>query len=270
MGKYEFGLIIPWYQYAAKLPATLEKIAGWRQKHSLNFVLCLVEDNSPEPTSEILENLKTKYGDWCLFHQTGRNKGKGNAIREGATKIQDLTPFLIFTDCDLYYGLDVIKDKILPELRENVDIVILDRSWDSQFHSSSAIRKLLSYSFNHLKTILTGVTFRDSQAGMKGFRTEFLRAVIPVAKINGFAFDVELLSIAQQFRFRVERIPIRRLVSGPADESSVTLLKAFRMIWDLLRIARARYSRAYATPFFLERVTSQLYEIRDEKYGGGA
>ena len=265
MGQFEFGLIVPWFQFADRLPASLEKIAGWRLKHKLNFVLCLVEDCSPDSTPALIESLKAKYGDWCVFHRTSRNKGKGNAIREGAEKIQDHCPFLVFTDCDLYYGLDVIHERILPELRQGADVVILDRSWDKQFHASSALRKFLSYSFNHLKTILTGVTFQDSQAGMKGFRTEFFRGVIPIAKINGFAFDVELLSIALQFRFRVERIPIRRLESGPADESSVTLSNAFRMMWDLSRIARARYSRAYATPFFLERVTRQLYEIKDEK-----
>jgi len=266
MSQHDFGLIIPCYNFAAGLPLSLEKIAQWRSAHGLSFVLCLVDDSSTDATPETMAALQQKYGDWCLIHRTNRNKGKGNAIREGASKLADLAPFLVFTDCDLYYGLNIIQERILPALKEGVDAVIVDRSWNRQFHASSALRKFLSYSFNHLKTILTGVTLEDSQAGMKGFRTEFLRAVIPLAKINGFAFDVEILSIALQYRFRVERIPIRHLHKKSADESSVTPKNALRMLWDLSRIARARFSGAYASPFFLERISKQIYEIRDESF----
>jgi len=268
MTQYDFGLIIPWYKFAAGLPSTMEKIARWRSENKLHFVLCLVDDGSPDSTPALIEELRRKSGDWCIFHRTSRNKGKGNAIREGAEKIATLTPYLVFTDCDLFYGLNVIQDRILPSLREGADAVILDRSWSRQFHSSSPLRKFLSYSFNHLKTILTGVTFEDSQAGMKGFRTEFFQSVIPVAKINGFAFDVEILSIALQYRFRVERVPIRRHVTGEESGTSITLGNAFRMIWDLSRIARARYSGAYSSAFFLERVGKQIYEIREENHKG--
>lgn len=263
--QHDFGLIIPCYNFAAGLPLSVERIAQWRAEHSLHFVLCLVDDSSTDGTYAVMESLREKYGDWCTIHRTSRNKGKGNAIREGAEKLISSSEFLLFTDCDLYYGLHVIHDRILPALKDGADAVILDRSWNRQFHASSPLRKFLSYSFNHMKTILTGVTLEDSQAGMKGFRTEFLRAVIPVAKINGFAFDVEILSIALQYRFRVERIPIRRLQTGPADESSITLKNAFRMLWDLTRIARARFSGAYSTPYFLNRISSQIYEIRPEK-----
>jgi glycosyltransferase involved in cell wall biosynthesis len=230
----------------------------------LNLVVCLVDDGSPDETPRVMEELRAKHGDWLRTHRTSRNKGKGNAIREGAEKLAGLASFLAFTDCDLYYGLNVIPDRVLPALRAGADVVILDRSWDRQFHAGSTIRRFVSYAFNHVKTVLTGVTVEDSQAGLKGFRTEFLNAVIPVAKINGFAFDVELLSIAQSFRFRVERIPIRRLAKHVPEGSSVTLKNAFRMLWDLSRIARAQYSGAYRTPFFSDRITRQIYEIHDE------
>ena len=154
---------------------------------------------------------------------------------------------------------------LLPALHAGADLVILDRSWNRQFHQGSALRRFVSYAFNHVKTVLTGVVFEDSQAGMKGFRTDFLKAVIPVAKINGFAFDVELLSIAVQYRFRVEQIPIRRLASHTPEGSSVTLRNAVRMLLDLSRIARARFSNSYSTPYFEERVARQAYEIVDEE-----
>lgn len=263
MTRYDFGLIVPCFSFAARLPATMERIAQFRAQRGLHFVVCLVDDGSPDDTPRVMEELRAQYGDWLLTHRTSRNKGKGNAIREGAEKLAPLTDFLAFTDCDLYYGLSVLPDRVLPALRAGADLVILDRSWSQQFHASSALRRFVSYSFNHVKTICTGVIQQDSQAGLKGFRTEFFRNVIPVAKINGFAFDVELLSIATRFRFRVEQIPILRRSEPTPEGSSVTLKNAFRMLWDLSRIARAQYSGAYLTPFFRDRVEKQIYEIRE-------
>ena len=261
-----FGLIIPCFNYASRLAASVDRIARFRAARDLRFVVCLVDDGSTDDTPRVMEELRARHGDWLFTHRTSRNKGKGNAIREGAEKLGNLTPFFVFTDCDLYYGLDVIADRILPALQAGADVVILDRSWNKQFNAGSALRRLVSYTFNHVKTILTGVTFEDSQAGMKGFRADFFHAVIPVAKINGFAFDVELLSIAVNYRFRVEQIPIRRLATHTPEGSSVTLRNAVRMLLDLSRIARAQFSNAYSTPWFEERVAKQVYEIRDEEH----
>lgn len=264
MPPYDFGLIVPCYNYAAGLPHALERIAGWKEDRGLRFLLCIVDDGSSDGSQEIAARFQAAHPGWCRLVRLPVNKGKGNAIRRGTDLIAREAPFLLFTDCDLYYGLSVIEDRVLPALQAGADIVILDRSWKRQFHASSMLRKFLSYSFNHLKTILTGVTFEDSQAGLKGFRSDFLRAVLPVARINGFAFDVELLSVALQYRFRVERIPIERQIARGADKTTITARKAARMLWDLLRIARARYSGLYSSAYFSERIRAQVYQVREE------
>lgn len=262
MGGFEFGLIIPCYNYAPLLPATLQRVAQWRQQSGHRFQLCLVDDGSTDATPLLLEEFRAKNPDWCVTALAERNGGKGAAIRRGAALCDGNTPYLLFTDCDLHYGLSIIQERILPALGEGAEVVILDRSWNRQFHANSPLRKMLSYGFNHLKTILTGVPFEDSQAGMKGFSAPFLRTAAACSQIKGFAFDVELLSIAIQYRFRVDRIPI--LLANQANDpgTSVTAAKALRMFWDLLRIAGARMAGTYAHPAFLSRIKAQVYEIK--------
>jgi dolichyl-phosphate beta-glucosyltransferase len=264
MTNFEFGLIVPCFNYGATLPETLRKIVEWRTKKNLNFLLCLVNDGSTDNTGKVLADFQTRNSSWCLAVHSDRNRGKGSAIRKGAAQIPSSVPFLLFTDCDLHYGLEVINERILPSLKSGNSVVILDRSWNQQFHSGSPLRKILSQGFNHLKTILTGVPFEDSQAGLKGFEGNFLRATIPCSRIDGFAFDVELLSIAIKYRFPIDRIAIRMKASAEAPASSVTPRKAMRMFFDLMRIGYARLKRSYAQPYFLERIGKGVYEIQDE------
>ena len=266
MSQYDFGIIMPCYNYASELPKSLEKIRQWRAKNKLNFVFCIVDDGSSDSTLATAQTFQKEHADWCQVHSLAQNQGKGKAIRAGAALVCDLAPFIMFTDCDLHYGLSIVHERILPALKEGSDIVILDRSWNKQFHSNSAIRRFLSRGFNHLKTILTGVPYEDSQAGLKGFRSEFLRGTLLISQINGFAFDVELLSIAIHFRLRVERIPILLNSKLSASQTSVTLRKAVTMFFDLLRIALNRYSGAYSSDFLDKLVEKRVYEINEESF----
>jgi glycosyltransferase involved in cell wall biosynthesis len=267
MSGFEFGLVVPCYNFEKNLEASLKQILDWRSVHSLHFILCLVDDGSSDETPKIAARFQEKHADWVRFTALPKNSGKGFAVREGTKLLVKLAPFIFFTDCDLYYGLDLIPERMVPMLRDGADIVMLDRSWDKQFHAESLTRKFLSHAFNHLKTILTAVPFEDSQAGMKGFRSEFIEASLPLAKINGFAFDVELLSMALLSRFRVERVPIRLLHEQTKAPSSVNFRRASRMLIDLLRIAKHRFSCSYTCAFFQERISKQMYLIRDQKTG---
>lgn len=265
MRNFEFSLIIPTFNYAAGINRTLERVLAWKKEHSLNFFLCLVDDGSTDNTIEILEKFQKENSDWCSLLALKKNKGKGNAIREACQLAATKAKYTIFTDCDLYYGLNIINERVLPGLKEGADLVMLDRSWNKQFHSSSIIRKFLSHSFTHLKTILTAVPFEDSQAGLKGFTSEFILSTLPITKINGFAFDVEILSIAILFRFRVERIPILLNSDQPPEKTSITPGKAIKMLIDLFRIATLRYSGKYQADAFYKRIEKSVYEIKKEK-----
>ena len=267
MSQYDFSLIIPCYNFSAGIQKTLDRVLDWKNNKSLNFFLCLVDDGSTDDTLKFLQRFQKENPAWCKIHEIKINKGKGNAIREAAKICAPMAKYTIFTDCDLYYGLHIIHERILPSLKNDADLVMLDRSWSKQFHSSSMIRKFLSHCFTHLKTILTAVPFEDSQAGLKGFTSEFISSTIPITKVNGFAFDVEILSIAILFRYRVERIPILLNSDQPPEKTSITATKAVKMLLDLFHIAISRYSGAYYSKSFENRIHKSIYEIKKETDG---
>ena len=56
---------------------------------------------------------------------------------------------------------------------------------------------------------MTGLPFWDTQCGFKAFRLGVCRPVLQRARIDGFAFDVELLVLARRAGLRLREIPVR-------------------------------------------------------------
>lgn len=262
---FDLGLILPCYNYEAGLSRSLEEISSWRDRSGLRVALCIADDGSSDRSAKVAGEFQQRNKEWCFLIAGKENRGKGHAVRMGGEALKGLAPYVFFTDADLHYGLKIISDRLLPELRAGADVVLVDRSWSRQFHASSPLRKLLSYSFMHLKAIMASMPLEDSQAGLKGFRASFFDEALSLAKIDGFAFDVEILSIAIQSRSRIRQVPILITGSREIEGSSMTPRKAARMFWDLLAIALRRYRGGYESAVFRQRISDQVYEIKENE-----
>jgi dolichyl-phosphate beta-glucosyltransferase len=74
----------------------------------------------------------------------------------------------------------------------------------------------------------------DTQCGMKGFRGEVARDLFSVGRINGFAFDVELLYISLKRNYDIKRLPV---VLRCQEGSTVSVVRhGLGMVMDLFRI----------------------------------
>ena len=92
--------------------------------------------------------------------------------------------------------------------------------------------------FNILVRVATGLPFWDTQCGFKAFRLDVCRPIIEAARIDGFAFDVELLYLAQRAGLRIREIPVRW---NHAEGSKVDFIHdSLRMLREViaLRIRR--------------------------------
>src|SRR5207302_5658056 len=141
-------------------------------------------------TLELLKEFGEKHTSWCEVVSLPKNSGKGAAIRKGFEAVCDRVDFMVFTDCDLHYGLNIISERVLPDLEHN-DIAIVDRSWVTESKHQAISRRIASGVFKRIVSILTGVNFKDTQAGLKGFRVEACRPIFACLTLNGFSFDVE-------------------------------------------------------------------------------
>lgn len=260
----KIGLIIPCYNYEHKILDSLERINAWRTKSTVSLLVCVVDDGSTDGTAQLVENYQQQNSTWLNFLKLPRNQGKGAAVKKGFQFLANHgVEKILFTDCDLHYGVDIFG-RFLTAL-DQADVVIADRSWSASSDHQAISRRASSYIFNRLTGLFTGVIFRDSQAGMKGFRAKECLPLFELSKVAGFAFDVEILSMALFFRFRIQQVPISfQKAREEVPESSVKLLRhSLAMIVELLKINLNWRRNVYRSPSLESKVEKEIYVIND-------
>jgi dolichyl-phosphate beta-glucosyltransferase len=142
---------------------------------------------------------------------------------------------ILFSDADLSTPIEEVE-KLLPHLRESYDIAIGSRALnESQLLIHQPwYREMMGKTFNLLVQMLVMRGLRDTQCGFKIFKAETAREVFGKARINRFAFDVELLFIARKLGMRIKDVPV---VWMHSRHSKVHILRdSLHMLTDLFRI----------------------------------
>ena len=70
-------------------------------------------------------------------------------------------------------------------------------------------RQVASRAFSHALHLLSDLPFADTQCGLKAFRRQAAHQLFGRARVNGFAFDVELLLLARRLGLPVVEVPVR-------------------------------------------------------------
>lgn len=186
-----------------------------------------VNDGSNDSTGEILEEMGTD-NDFLHPVSYGRNKGKGGALKHGYSHVDgDLVQFI---DADSDIEPRRIK-RFLEEMEENgADIVI-----GSKRHPESGVdyplkRTILSKGYAALLRVLFGLGVTDTQVGMKLFRREVLDDVMPLILVKRYAFDIEILSLANRKGYEISEAPIDIELEG--DDSNLDWTAVARIAWD--------------------------------------
>lgn len=219
------SVLLPAFNEADNIRQRLEEIACCLAGTGFRYEIVVIDDGSTDGTrlaaSEEMEHAPLKVVGYAV------NRGKGEALKYGTRfASSDVT---IFLDSDSEIDTsDLIK--YATALRE-ADLVI-----GSKRHPNSRVeipfgRRFLSAGFNYLVRLLTGIKYRDTQSGLKAFRTTALKRIMPLVSVKRYAFDVELLTVASLLKMRVAEMPIRIELTARFSIRSVV-----RMLVDLLGI----------------------------------
>ena len=166
-----------------------------------------------------------------------QNRGKGAAVRTGM--LAATGDFILFTDCDLAYGLDAIDALYRFFLAHpGADGVIGTRLGEDGLATYSALRRFMSRAYRHTVGFLTRTKFRDTQTGIKGFTRDTVQTVFPLCEIDRFAFDLEILLFCEHFEKSICEMPVKILQNRTAQSKINPLRDAWRMLRDVLRIRR--------------------------------
>jgi dolichyl-phosphate beta-glucosyltransferase len=243
IGTPTFTIVLPCHNEASRITDSLRTLETWFGSRAAVLV---VDDGSGDDTSDRARS--SGYGHVDV-HRLATNRGKGAAVRAAIPLIR--TRDVVVMDADLAYDRDSVE-RTLAGLA-HADVVIGNRRHDGSRYLVPVRlfgflyrRHVVGMTFNALVRLLLPINVRDTQCGLKGFRREALDAMAPRLAIDGFAFDVELLLVAQSLRLRLVDVPVQ--VTYESAKSSVKLLRtAIAMGSSLLLILGRRAVGRYRT-----------------------
>jgi dolichyl-phosphate beta-glucosyltransferase len=224
-----FSVVIPCFNEAARIGATIQETLGYLEKNSPQSELLIVNDGSTDETSTIARETLAQAPIEAHLLENFPNRGKGGAVRKGLLAAQ--RSIGLFFDADLSTPLGEIPKVIEPIANDDVDLAFGSRALNRGLIGQHQpwLREQGGRVFNLLVRLTSGLPFWDTQCGFKAFRLDVCRPVLQRARIDGFAFDVELLVLAQRAGLRLREIPVRW---NHAEGSKV------RFINDSLRMLR--------------------------------
>lgn len=227
-------VILPIYNEARIVEKVFEAVHAFAARNP-SFEFLFVDDGSLDGTAQLLlEKIKQADNGRVRLHSYAENRGKGHAVKTGVT--QSDSDLVCFTDGDLAYSLDHLPS--LVDALKSCDMAAGCRSLvEGQERSIQLSRRIMGWMFNRLVRLLLNLPYRDTQAGLKGFRRETADRIFALQRISDFCFDAELLFLARRFGYRIGEIPAAVLETHAYQGSKVKLVRdPFRMFFSLLRI----------------------------------
>ena len=235
------SLVIPAYNEgkADRLPKSLKDIIAFVEAQDFSIEVVIVNNNSTDNTLVIAEAAAADYP--YIRALTERTQGKGAAVRAGMLKAEG--EYLFICDADLSMPIEEVL-KFLPPQADDYDIAIASREAPgSRRIGEPEIRHLMGRIFNFIVRVIAVRHLNDTQCGFKCFRREIAHQLFPLQTIDGWAFDVELLFIAQQRGYKIIEIPITWYYR---EHSKIKPLSdSINMVMETLRIRRNGWRGVY-------------------------
>lgn len=205
----EFSLVIPAFNEADRIGNSLRDSLAYLETTSPGSELIVVNDGSTDATSERIREVfagPSAISTRLLEHFP--NRGKGAAVREGLLAARK--PIGLFSDADLSTPIEDAARLIEPIAAGEVDVAFGSRALDRNLIGQHQPwrREQGGRIFNLIVRLATGLPFWDTQCGFKAFRLDVFRPILDRAKIDRFAFDVELLYLAYRAKLRMREIPV--------------------------------------------------------------
>jgi dolichyl-phosphate beta-glucosyltransferase len=236
----DLSVVIPAYNEALRLPATLERVAGHLGARGRAYEVVVVDDGSSDGTADVARAAGAAVR--VLRHEP--NRGKGYAVRRGMLAATGARRLM--TDADLSTPIEELA-RLEAEIDRGADVAIGSRAVAGariEVHQP-AYREAMGRLFNVLVQALLLPGLADTQCGFKLFTAAAAGAAFGACRLDGFSFDVEALYVARRRGLRIAEVPV---VWRNDAATRVGLAGGGAAFADLLRIRGLALRGAYGPP----------------------
>lgn len=248
--KPRISLIIPAFEEADRIAGTLSTVDSELRsslQKSDDIEVIVVDDGSNDATSEIARQAGAD-----VVIRLKENKGKGAAIRAG---VQEANGSVVaFTDADLAYNPRQVV-KLVTLVESGYDMVVGSRQ---HIETKNLVRagRFREVGGRLINIATSGILlghYRDTQCGLKAFKSQVAKSLFDAGTLDGFSFDVELFHLAERWDLSLKEIPVE------VENSQRSSVSAFRdgvfLLLDLIRI-RQRARRGIYPENLISQISS--------------
>ncbi len=225
------SFVIPALNESGRIIPTIKHIAGYAKQTSLLCEIIVIDDGSTDNTLTVLKELKNHIPEIKII-SLGNNHGKGAAIKIGIKNASK--DWILLTDADESASIEFLNN--LAEFSNEESLIIGSRyPWGKNIitYQPWLRKKIGSWGRKIIRTFFIS-DIHDTQCGFKLIKTILGKKIAPLLTIKGFAFDVELLTIAAQMKESIKEVTIEWKDS---KQSTVRVCKdSYQFFCDLLHI----------------------------------
>lgn len=193
----DLSIVIPAYDEALRIRPTLARLHRFLLGQPLRWEIVVVDDGSRDDTAAVVEAEAARIPGLRLVRQTP-NRGKGAAVRRGMLEARG--QLRVMSDADGSMPPEQLPALLAPIVACQAEIAIGSRYAPGARTDvrQPAYRVLWSRLANRFvqRSLVPGV--RDTQCGFKAFTAEAARELFGRARVDGWAFDLEILALARR------------------------------------------------------------------------
>lgn len=202
----KLSVIVPAYNESRHIVANIRALDRTLSNLRRPYEIIIVDDASTDNTLRLAKR-EAGRNQRVAVVSCRKNGGKGQALRRGFSKATG--GFIGFVDGDMDLHPRQLNLLIQQLERDRADIAVGSKLHPQSQVQYPAFRRFLSYWYRLLIRLLFNLKVRDTQVGLKVFNRAVLDEVMPRLVVKRFAFDVELLAVANYYGYtRVIEVPI--------------------------------------------------------------
>ena len=227
-------VVVPTYNERENLPSLAQCLLALQ----VPVDLLVVDDNSPDGTGKIADELAAKHPSIHVLHRQEKN-GLGRAYIDGFKwALKNGYEFIMEMDGDFSHNPDDIPTFLEAARKDDADLVLGSRYVGGiRIINWPLHRLMLSKGAAHYVQIITGMPFSDPTGGFKCFRRRALETInLDAVRSNGYSFQIEMTHKLWRQGEKIVEVPIifTERVEGHSKMSGHIVREALIMVWRLL------------------------------------
>lgn len=245
----KLSVIIPAYNKDSEIFKVVSELVEELKKTAYDWEIVVVDDASRDQT--LREAVRSKKFNGNTFRikicTYNINIGKGFALYHGFKK--STGDIVAFVDSDFDLPVSNLKTLLNIQAKQHADIVVGSKRHPESKVSYPFTRRVQSKIYQLLVHALFNLNVTDTQVGVKVFKRQVLEEAFPRIVIKRFAFDLELLVVANSLGFN-------KIVEAPITlnynfTSTITFKAVKEILIDTLAVFyRKNFLHYYQDPHY--------------------